>query len=612
MAEGILSRLSAGAKEGAERGFESALDGRPEAGGIVGSMFRGAIGNLLNTTRENKSSNESEQLAETADQLSEKLNPIIPFFANITENVQLIAYHIGASVTTMKDIKNDSKQSLEKAARAQEEAATEDAVPAPPPTPEQQEDACPCDEEGNRKEDKEKDDEAGGFLKQFGGMDFEGIVGSMGSFIGEALFDLGFTVITKLFPVGLIVSLVAAVGYGLYKYFTDEEFKKTVDDAFSTAKQFVIENVFDPFINGVKKLVTGAIEFLGNFWEAVKGAISRAYEYVSEKASQAKKAVVSGAKSVASGAKSLGSKIASGLGFGSKEAAPPPPPPAAPPAPPKSTGGTVSVPPKEASGAPTPTPSSQSSAAPSAAATPAPAPSAAPAATPAPVAGGTATGDASKLDTVVNKASGVDLSGIVPTLKARIAGFAAEFQALTGKKILITSGFRSPEKQRELYAKDPVHAAKPGVSPHEIGTAFDANSKSGDLDKAEQLGLFAKYNLFRPLWPPHRTSGVLEAWHVEPVERKKLASMGDGGIVAGGSGAALDPGSGKPTPVPPQADKGNSLSAASTTNAAINEKRTRDAGAKTVVINAPTTNVQLNKMNPMIANAEPEPVTRMR
>ncbi len=611
MAEGILSRLSAGAKEGASQGFESALEGRPEAGGIVGSMFRGAIGNLLNTAKENKGGKESEQLADAADQLSEKLHPIIPFFANITENVQLIAYHIGASVTTMKDIKNDSKQSLEKAARAQEEAATEDAVPAPPPTPEQQEDACACDEEGNKKEDKEKDDEAGGFLKQFGGMDFEGIVGSFGSFIKEALFDLGFTVITKLFPIGLVVSLVAAVGYGVYKYFTDEEFKKTVDDAFSSAKQFVIENVFDPFINGVKKLVTGTIEFLGDFWEAVKGAISRAYEYVSEKASQAKKAVVSGAKSAVAGAKSLGSKIASGLGFGSKESPPPSPPPVAPPAPPpKSSGGAVTLPPPEPSGAPA-APTSTPSAAP--AATPAPAPSAAPAAaTPAPTAGGTATGDASKLDGVVNKASGVDLSGIVPALKARMAGFAAEFQALTGKKILITSGFRSPEKQRELYAKDPVHAAKPGVSPHEIGTAFDANSKSGDLDKAEQLGLFAKYRLFRPLWPPHRTGGVMEAWHVEPLERKKIASMGDGGVVAGGSGAALDPGSGKPTPVPPQPDKGKGLSTASTTNAAINEKRSRDAGAKTVVVNAPTTNVQLNKMNPVISNAEPEPVVRMR
>lgn len=610
MAEGILSRLSAGAKEGAERGFEGALEGRPEAGGIVGSMFRGAIGNLLNTAKESKGGRESEQLADAADQLSEKLNPIIPFFANITENVQLIAYHIGASITTMKDIKNDSKQSLEKAARAEEEAATEDAVPAPPPTPEQQEDACACDEEGNKKEDKEKDDEAGGFLKQFGGMDFEGIVGSFGSFIGEALFNLGFQVITKLFPIGLVVSLVAAVGYGVYKYFTDEEFKKTVDDAFSSAKQFVVENVFDPFINGVKKLVTGAIEFLGDFWEAVKGAISRAYNYVSEKASQAGKAVVSGVKSFGAAVKSLDNKISNFFGVGGGSKATPAPPPAAPPAPPpKSGGGAVTLPPAEPSGAPS-APTSQPS---TAAATPAPAPAAAPAAaTPAPATGGAASGDASKLDSVVNKASGVDLSGIVPALKARMAGFAAEFQALTGKKILVTSGFRSPEKQRELYAKDPKHAAKPGVSPHEIGTAFDANSKSGDLDKAEQLGLFAKYNLFRPLWPPHRTSGVMEAWHVEPIERKKLASMGDGGIVAGGSGAALDPGSGKPTPVPPQPDKGKSLSAASTTNAAINEQRAKDAGAKTVVVNAPTTTVQLNKMNPVIANAEPEPVVRMR
>lgn len=590
MAENILSRLSAGAKQGASEGTQG-----NQAGGIVGSIFRGAVGGMLAGTKTNKQKqSEADKLPDTAQELNAAVNTLVPFFANITENVQLIAHHIGASITSMKDIKEDSKQALTKAAVAQEEAATEDAVPAPPPPAEEQQDACQCDEQGNKKDKEKEGEEAGGFLKQFGGMDFEGIVGAFGATIGETLFDIGFQVITKLFPAGLIVSIVAAVGYGLYKYFTDDEFKKTVDDAFSSAKQFVVENVFDPFINGVKKLVTGAIEFLGNFWETVKGLVSKAFNYVTEKAAQAKEAVVSGAKAVSN-------KVSSFFGFGGekKESEP------AGQAPKSSAAPTRAPTPVAPTNESMPSGGGSSSTPPTPTAGSAPAPGGAPstAATPAPT-GPAGTGDASKLESVVNKASGVDLGGIVPALKARLAGFAADFQEMTGKKILITSGFRSPEKQKELYAKDPTHAAKPGVSPHEVGTAFDANSKSGDLDQAEKLGLFAKYKLFRPLWPPNRSSGVMEAWHVEPIERKSIASAGDGGVVAGTSGSAINPGDGKPTPVPPQPTGGKSISTASVKNAAINETRQKECGGtSTTLINAQQTIQTVVNYSPIMAGA---------
>lgn len=576
--------------KGAKTGLQQGIEGNP-AGGIVGSVFRGAVGGMIIGTKQNKQDNkEANKLPETAAELDTKLNPLIPFFANITENVQLIAHHIGASITSMKDIKEDSKQAIDKAAVAQEEAATEDAVPAPPPPQEEQQDACQCDEEGNKKDKEKEGDEAGGFLKQFGGMDFEGIVGAFGATIGETLFDIGFQVITKIFPAGLIVSLVAAVGYGLYKYFTDEEFKKNVDDAFSSAKQFVVENVFDPFINGVKKLVTGAIEFLGNFWETVKGLVSKAWNYVSDKASEAKNAVVSGAKTVSN-------KVASFFGFGGEKKQPEPAGQA-----PVSSNAQLPQPKPVAPASEAAPAVSSSGTAPQAAPAAAPAASSGGAPAPAPASSSAAAGDASKLESVVNKASGVDLSGIVPALKARLAGFAADFQEMTGKKILITSGFRSPEKQKELYAKDPTHAAKPGVSPHEIGTAFDANSKSGDLDQAEKLGLFAKYRLFRPLWPPNRSSGVMEAWHVEPVERKSIASAGDGGVVAGSSGSAINPGDGKAIPVPPQPAAGKSIDSASVKNAAINEQRQRECGGtKTTIINAQQTTLTTMKVTPIIA-----------
>lgn len=599
MANGLLSRIAEGAKSAASESVAASFEGKTPAGGLVGSIFRGAIGGMLNTTSRAEQASDDSNIVEQAGELASKINPLVTYFANITENVQLIAYHIGAQITTMKDIKEDSKQSLEKAARAKEEAETEDAVPAPAPAEEEQ--ASPWQKAADQynKKVEEKEEESGGVLKQFGGLDFEGIVKSFGAFIGEALFDIGFHVLTKLFPVGLIVSLVAAVGYGIYKYFTDDEFQKTVDDAFNTAKQFVIENVFDPFINGVKRLVTGAIEFLGEFWQAVKNVVGRAYNYVAEKAEAAKEAVVSGAKSV-------GSKISSAfrsMGFGGGNAAPPPPPPPPAKSAAPSSGGGYTAPPTESAGAAAPAPKPAAAAAEATAAAPAPAPQKD--ATPSPT--GAPTGDASKLDTVVTKASGVDLSGIVPALKERMAGFASEFFALTGKKIMITSGFRSPEKQKALYAANPTYAAKPGASPHEVGTAFDANSKSGDLDRAEQLGLFAKYKLFRPLWPPNRSSGIMEAWHVEPLERKKLASMGDGGVVAGGSNASVDPGSGKPIPTPASPQTGKALGSASTTNAAINEKRQKDAGgSKTVIVNAQQNVHKTVNINPTIAGAERE------
>lgn len=585
MADTVLQRLST---QSADTGPDSI-----STENIVGSVFRGAVGSMLNGAKQKTDQVDSE--SDTVADLSTRINPLIPFFANIAENVQTIAHHIGASVASMKDIKEDAKRAMERAAVAEEEAATEDAIVAPPPTPEEQQDACQCDGEGRPADKKKADEEASGFLKQFGGMDLEGIIGAFGSTIGEALFDVGFQAITKIFPAGIAISIAAAVGYGVYKYFTDTEFKNSVDDAFSSAKQFVVKNVFDPFINGVKKLVTGAIGFLGNFWETIQGLVSKAWNFVLDKATGAKNAVVSGAKAVSN-------KVTSFFGFGGEQKEPEPTGQA--PVSPGVQMPTAKAAPVAEAAQPTAVSSPPTQ---PVSATATQVASSAPTTAPAAASGAQAEGDASKLETVVNKASGVDLGGIVPALKARLAGFAAEFQEMTGKKILITSGFRSSEKQRELYAKDPVHAAKPGVSPHEVGTAFDANSSTGDLDQAEQLGLFAKYKLFRPLWPPNRSGGVMEAWHVEPIERKALASAGDGGIVAGTSGGAISPGDGKATPIPPSPTAGQSIDTASIKNAAINEQRQRECGgSKTTLINAQQNVFTTMNFNPTIAGGRRE------
>jgi len=145
---------------------------------------------------------------------------------------------------------------------------------------------------------------------------------------------------------------------------------------------------------------------------------------------------------------------------------------------------------------------------------------------------------------VVKKDPGVDLEGLHPNLKKRLAGMAKEYHEKTGKKIQINSAYRDPKKQQELFLKiGAPKAAPPGKSKHEFGAAFDMNS--GDAENAIKLGLFDKYGFTRPV------KG--ETWHVEPVENRggsfpdNPVTPGAPVIVASAKGAVV-PGSGEKLP----------------------------------------------------------------
>lgn len=166
---------------------------------------------------------------------------------------------------------------------------------------------------------------------------------------------------------------------------------------------------------------------------------------------------------------------------------------------------------------------------------------------------------------VKKKDSGVDLEGLHPNLKKRLAGMAKEYNEKTGKKIQINSAFRDPREQAELFAKiGPPKAAPPGRSKHEVGAAFDMNS--GDADAAIQLGLFDKYGFTRPVRG--------ETWHVEPVENRggsfpdNPVSPGKPVIVASATGAVV-PGSG--TKVPASISKPNIVATPSTETTSMAE-----------------------------------------
>lgn len=175
---------------------------------------------------------------------------------------------------------------------------------------------------------------------------------------------------------------------------------------------------------------------------------------------------------------------------------------------------------------------------------------------------------AGELEKYVKKAdSSVDLNGLNPKLKERLAGLAKEYYEKTGQKLQINSGYRSPEKQAELYAKfGPPKAAPPGSSRHESGLAVDINS--ADANKAAQLGLMAKYGFSRPV------SG--EAWHVEPVETARKGGTPDNPftpgapvVVASRGDKPITPNSGKRPPAQLTAQSGGASASIGETTSSV-------------------------------------------
>ena len=69
-------------------------------------------------------------------------------------------------------------------------------------------------------------------------------------------------------------------------------------------------------------------------------------------------------------------------------------------------------------------------------------------------------------------APSVDPGGLAPAMRAALA----RAEQLLGERVPITSGYRSPEKQRALWlnrAANPYPVAAPGTSMHERGLAVD-------------------------------------------------------------------------------------------------------------------------------------------
>jgi LAS superfamily LD-carboxypeptidase LdcB len=155
--------------------------------------------------------------------------------------------------------------------------------------------------------------------------------------------------------------------------------------------------------------------------------------------------------------------------------------------------------------------------------------------------------------------SGVDISPdkINPELQNRVAAMATSFKEKTGKSLMITSGYRSNEKQKQLWdakmaqtgdaaatrklVAEPMPPLGSGAgSPHMRGMAIDINSKGAEGlnvlagPRTASTGWLESFGLVRPV--------ANEDWHIQ---MSGTAPVGDGKLVPNKTGSAVEVASGQ-------------------------------------------------------------------
>ena len=237
--------------------------------------------------------------------------------------------------------------------------------------------------------------------------------------------------------------------------------------------------------------------------------------------------------------------------------------------------------------------------------------------------GATPTAATASLSGVVKLDSGVDVSGFSSEFEKRVAAMAADFKTKTGKTLLVTSGYRSNEKQKTLFdamlAKlggDKAATKKKVAEPmpplgqgkgsfHLKGLAIDINSKGADGLNAlagprdKPTGWLESFGLTRPV--------VGEDWHVQgtglPPTPDNPVNPGSPTLVAGKDGKPTNLATGKSESLPVEAtssSSGTAVASASTEVAA--GQRAQQKPSTPVIINAPTTTTTTVVKNESVRN----------
>jgi hypothetical protein len=217
------------------------------------------------------------------------------------------------------------------------------------------------------------------------------------------------------------------------------------------------------------------------------------------------------------------------------------------------------------------------------------------------------------LSSVVSVQSGVDLSGLHPEFEKRLVNMATAFKEQTGKKLLITSAYRSNEKQAELFrAKvaqlggDERAAAKLVARPmpplgtgrgsfHLKGLAIDINSKGpGGINalagsRDSPTGWLEKFGLIRNV--------PREDWHIQPSGTLPTAdnpeNPGAPTLVAGKDGKPMNLADSKKESIGQPEPKSSSASGGAVASASTelaSGQRQQMKPKTPIIINAPVTN----------------------
>jgi hypothetical protein len=232
------------------------------------------------------------------------------------------------------------------------------------------------------------------------------------------------------------------------------------------------------------------------------------------------------------------------------------------------------------------------------------------------------------LASVASVQPGVDLSGINPEFEKRLVNMATAFKEQTGKKVLITSAYRSNEKQAELFnAKlkevggDKAKARKMVAEPmpplgqgrgsfHLKGLAIDINSKgAGGINalagsRDNPTGWLERFGLTRPV--------KNEDWHIQPSGTVPTAdnpvSPGAPTLVAGKDGKPMNVTEGKKETMP-QASAMQTVASGGQVSAASNQvavsHREQIKPQTPVVVNAPVTNNNITQTNQTLTKCKP-------
>jgi LAS superfamily LD-carboxypeptidase LdcB len=456
------------------------------------------IGSMIKKRDDDKKQKEDGQLQGSFTKISDTSNQQVQILkqsnivlTQISDNVYNIAGKLGAELSSLAEVKQIFKD------RAKQEAIDQQKASAMAEESSYERRLREFDESRGATTTKPKSEDkkpSGGlfdFLKS-GKLPIKNIIqtvlkGGL-SFLRTAGGFLlrGLTLFTN--PIGIAVAIVGTIGYGIYKYFTDDEFKGTVDNLFESAKKFIVEKfgqakdlfseyIVNPVVNFLSAIKDRVLDWLINILNSsflkkipgVEGYVKDLEKMKSTPEMAAPTITAADQKEATSETDRLAKRY------------------------PAATDKQAPVTPEQ-----------------------------------------NAALEADITKYVNLKDSSIDLAGMDPAVKKRLAAVAYEYFNNTGKKIQINSAFRDPKEQAELFAKyGSPRAARPGKSKHEVGLAVDMNS--ADANKAIGMGLFDKYGFQRPI--------ASEPWHVEAKEARN--SVADNPSSPGQ--AVLVSNAGKPT-----------------------------------------------------------------